>query len=672
MLKESSVKNKTKCPERIFVLSVFGSFRPTFPWALAAPKFGVLVAGSAGTQMLRSVLGVVLFCLGSACYALLGILSQLSKSPDGSYGYSLPSVVLLAEFTKLCISVPGIPWRAMAAAKVEHTDLPQHSCSILQQFREFRMENHLCDVALKSSDGTEHRAHAAVLSAASKDFKNLLGGSFLEAYQVQRGQPVEIAATEAAVSALLDYIYGGQPEVNLEAGLELLRLAEAYDLPKLASAIKAGFRASLDSNSALQILQEAQGLYDLKAACEEKVAADFETCSQHPDFGKLRASQLARILSREDLRVSREEVVLKGIFNWLKVSKDREGSFGMLLQLVDFQSISVENLLRLGRLPVSGLHGDDFHRETTEALRVRQRKRPQSPRDFRPKRRCLQHWSPDLGASTEAPGRQVWPTPAYCLHWHQGAFYLAGFDDVGIRCWTPGSPAADARQVAGPGASVTGINDLGRVREFAIAPTGQIFVADFDNERLVSFHNGVGSLLLDGLPGVPTIFCSPNGVLYVLTAKALQKLEGSRLQTVMILESLPEDLQFWANAMFVTKEEVIYILDDQKHRILRFNPAESFLPVVLGQVPAEHQPILSDLFVTDSGTIYVADEGQRKVLAVRPGNTTLTEVFECPNSWGPVSLVVQDRKLYVSMVDPDDTTSGSVCEYELPPELQLD
>jgi len=41
--------------------------------------------------------------------------------------------------------------------------------------------------------------------------------------------------------------------VNLEAGLELLRLAEAYDLPKLASAIEAGFRTSLDSNATLQV-----------------------------------------------------------------------------------------------------------------------------------------------------------------------------------------------------------------------------------------------------------------------------------------------------------------------------------------------------------------------------------------------------------------------------------
>eukprot|EP00435_Cladocopium_sp_Y103_P025364 s1370_g6.t1 len=549
---------------------------------------------------------------------------------------------------------------AMAAAKVEHTDLPEHSLSILQQFREFWMENHLCDVVLKSSDGAEHRAHAAVLSAASKFFQNLLGGSFAEAARVQRGQPVEIAASKAAVSALLDYIYAGQPEVNLEAGLEILRLAEAYDLPKLASAIEAGFCASLDSSAALKILQVAQGLHDLKAACEEKVAQDFETCSQHPDFGKLRASQLARILRREDLSVSREEVVLKGIFNWLKISKEGDGSLGMLLQLVDFQSISVENLLRLGHLPVPGLNGDDLQREANEALRVRQQKRTQSPPDFRPKRRCLQHWSPDLGASTEVSGRQVLPNPAYSLRCHEGTLYAAGYDG-GIRCWKPGSPEADAQQVAGQGARVTGINDLGEQIDISIAPTGEIFVADYQNCRLVSLHNGSGRLVLDELDEDDKICCSPNGVLYVLTAEALAKLEGSRLQTVLTLESLPADLQFEANAMFVTKEEVIFVVDHWSDRILRFNPAESFKPVVVGKVPAEQHPDLCDLFITEAGTIYVADHGQGKVLAIRPGEADFREVLQCPNPWRPMSLVVQDRSLYVSMVSPGDTTSGAVC-----------
>ena len=83
----------------------------------------------------------------------------------------------------------------MAAVKIQHSDLVQHQVGIVKQFREFWMEDHLCDVVLKSRDGAEHRAHAALLSAASKFFKNLLSGSFLEADRVQRGQPVEIAAS---------------------------------------------------------------------------------------------------------------------------------------------------------------------------------------------------------------------------------------------------------------------------------------------------------------------------------------------------------------------------------------------------------------------------------------------------------------------------------------------
>ena len=558
----------------------------------------------------------------------------------------------------------------MAAVKIEHADLPQHSLGILQQFREFWIENHLCDVVLQSSDGAEHPAHTAVLSATSKFFKSLLGGSFLEADRVQRGQPVEIVASKAAVSALLDYVYGGQPEVNLEAGVELLRLAEAYDLPKLASAIEAGFCASLNSNSALQILQETHGFHALKAACEEKVAEEFEACSQHPGFGKLGVIQLARILKREDLAVSREEAVLKGIFNWLKISKDRDGSLGVLLQLVDFQSISIENLRRLGRLPVPGLNGDSLHREVQDALQAQCRKRSQGQESFRPKRRCLQHWSPGLGASTEAPGQQVLPTPFYALCWHEGALY--GMDvKCNILCWKPGDPPTHVRRVVGEGARVTGIDDLGMDCDFAIAPTGEIFVADHDHRRLVSFHNGSGRLVLDGL--CHNVCCSPNGVLYVLTSEALQKLEGSRLQTVKAFADLPEDLEFVSNAMFATKEEVIYVLDGLKDRVLRFNPAESFEPVVVGEVPAEHHPDLRDLFVTEGGTIYVADHGQRKVFAIRPGDTTFTEVLECSGGLRSTAVLVQNRSLYVSMFtwDTGDRTRG-LYEYKLPPEIQLE
>ena len=564
----------------------------------------------------------------------------------------------------------------MGAVKLDHSDPAEHRAGIMQQLRQFWMDHHLCDVVLKSHDGAEHRAHTAVLSAASAFFKNLLGGSFVEAERVQQKQPVEIAASKEAVSALLDYIYDGQPEVPVEVALELLRLAEAYILPKLASEIEAGIRASLDGSVALQILQEAHGLHSLRAACEDKVAEEFEACSQHPDFLKLSESQLARILKREDLAVSREEAVLNAIFAWHKVSKDRHALLGMLLQHVHFQALSAESLLRLGRATLPGRNGDDLHREVEDALTFR--KRTQSPGAFQSKRRRLQHWSPFFGASAEASGREVLSLPCNSLCWHQGELFAAHLEGHRISSWKPGDPVSLVRPVAGEGAAVTGINDLGRSNLLSISSSGEVFVSDLVNRRILRFQNGSGDLVVGNADIFGPLFCSPSGVLYALSqnGRAVAKLVGSTLETVIASESLPADKQFKAWRVFVTKEEVIYLLDNlnENRRILCINPAESLEPVVVGQIPTEGRSFLHDLFVTDGGTIYVADCHQRKVFAFHPNSPTFTEVLKCPDGFFPLALLVQDRSLYVAMLAPrvdGVPRSGRVYEYLLPPELQL-
>ena len=565
----------------------------------------------------------------------------------------------------------------MGAVKLEHSDPAQHRAGIMQQLRQFWMDDHLCDVVLKSDDGTEHPAHTAVLSAASMFFRNLLGGTFLEAERVRQKQPVEIAASKAAVSALLDYIYDGQPEVSVEVGLELIRLAEAYDLPKLAGAIEAGILACLDSSVALQVLQESHGLHSLRVACEDKVAEDFESCSQHPDFGKLGASQLARILKRDDLVISREEEVVNAIFTWNKISKDGHDCVGMLLQHVDFQLLSIENLLRLGCVTLSGQSGDDLHREVVDALTSRQR--PQSQGSFQPKRRCLQHWSPFLGASPpgiEASGREVLPFVGPSLCWHQGELFAVHWEGHRIVAWKPGEPSTCVRLVAGEGATVTGINDLARFCFLAISPSGEVFVSDWENRRILRFQNGSGDVVVGNADAGP-LFCSPSRVLYVVSRnrRTVQRLVGSTLETVIASESLPADMQFEADRVFVTKEEVIYFVDNLNlnPRILCINAAESLEPVVVAQIPAEGRAFLQDLFVSEGGTIYVADGVQGKVLAFHLSRPTFTEVLQCPDH--PVALLIHDRSLYVSMCVPRSDgqfpDTGKVCEYSFPPELQF-
>ena len=67
---------------------------------------------------------------------------------------------------------------------------------------------------------------------------------------------------------------------------------------------------------------------------------------------------------------------------------------------------------------------------------------------------------------------------------------------MGIAESSDGRVGTDQVQVvAGQGASVNGVNDLGDELHVAVSPVGEIVVGDWKNGRLVSFENGVGKVL---------------------------------------------------------------------------------------------------------------------------------------------------------------------------------
>ena len=211
---------------------------------------------------------------------------------------------------------------------------------------------------------------------------------------------------------------------------------------------------------------------------------------------------------------------------------------------------------------------------------------------------------------------------------------------------------------------------FGLAPHLAISPSGQIFVSDERKQRLFCFHNGTAQM---AKTDVGPLYCSANGVLYMLTknGKRVEKVQDSRLETVVASESLPADMQFQAYDLFVTKEEVIYLVDNlNENRILRIDSADSLEPTVVGRMRAEDQAFLSNLFVTEAGIIFVSDLESRKVFALHPGSPTFTEVWKCPGGLYPRGLLVHDRSLYVSMDKPDGKSFvGKVYEIMLPPDV---
>ena len=387
--------------------------------------------------------------------------------------------------------------------KLRHSKLACHQQGLMQQLRDFWKEGHLCDVVLKSIDGIEHSVHRSVLSAASAALKALLCAPFREAEQIRQGKPIEMAASSGVVGAFVDYIYGGEPDVATMDAVELLRLAGAYGLSCLAQAVEADLQASLDSQLALQLLQETViwGMPDLRLACEEQVAKDFQQSVLTEDFLKLTAKQLQRILQREDLKVSREEVVVEALLTWGKSSEDRQRDMVLMLCHVDFPSLSSSNLKVLCHAAQSwGPSGADWECEVKEALSLhRQQSSSEISRAHSPKRQCLSRWAAGLGASQESDraGKKLTSTVKMCGYnftWHQGGFFFNCTEPTQILSCKSGEE--NLRVVAGESAPINGFNQLQFVWGLVMLPTGEMIAGhgDADEEtQLLSFQDGVGS-----------------------------------------------------------------------------------------------------------------------------------------------------------------------------------
>ena len=136
------------------------------------------------------------------------------------------------------------------------------------------------------------------------------------------------------------------------------------------------------------------------------------------------------------------------------------------------------------------------------------------------------HWSPFLGATNTVAlqGEKCFPYPV-SIYAATKVRLASEFGGSSIVCWKRGDPATQVRR-----AHVSGIHDFGPCR-LAISPSGEIFVADLRNQRILRFENGSGPLVVDNTDAKP-MFCSPNGVLYVVSQRGeeVQKLVGSRLE----------------------------------------------------------------------------------------------------------------------------------------------
>ena len=219
---------------------------------------------------------------------------------------------------------------------------------LLKRLNLQRGQNYLCDITLVANGGKEFKAHRNLLSAASPFFEKLLQSEMKEKEEgVIRFEDI----SELILADILEFIYTGSVEINETNATDLIIVAEYLLIEGLKT--KSGRfleQQQMTSSNCISTLNFAE-----KYRCEELVInstkfmlENFASVAESEEFLSLKAEEVERWISNDEIRLSAEEDVLKIILNWIEHDKsERKDKFRKLFGQVRLVLLSRDSLLTL-------------------------------------------------------------------------------------------------------------------------------------------------------------------------------------------------------------------------------------------------------------------------------------------------------------------------------------
>jgi len=220
-------------------------------------------------------------------------------------------------------------------------DPSQHCQQLTERLDALRRNERFCDVTV-AVKGQEFRANKAVLAAASPFFLSLLEIDMRESNE----QLIRIELEEATASVMEDvlkYIYTGNVSVTEESGHSLIATANYLLLPGLKRAACDFLKENLTTENCVfsYYFADKYQCAELKEKCCEVINSNFSVVMETEDFLNLDKKQVMEWVSSDEVTVSAEDEVFKGIVKWVSHKKnEREIYFLELLRQVRLMSIS--------------------------------------------------------------------------------------------------------------------------------------------------------------------------------------------------------------------------------------------------------------------------------------------------------------------------------------------
>ncbi|CAM9517986.1 unnamed protein product [Laminaria digitata] len=186
----------------------------------------------------------------------------------------------------------------------------------MDRIRDLYDKRLLCDVTLRV-EGEEFRAHKAVL-ACSRTFLGALMVSGMREMEQDEIELKDISAREFKI--LLDYMYNKPISVPSSQVVDLLSLANRYQVEGLKAQMCNALSTYLDHDNACSVFAAADSYQcqGLKMEAFSKIVQHFALTARSEGWAALTKGQLAEVLSSDQVLDCDESVVFDAASRWLQ------------------------------------------------------------------------------------------------------------------------------------------------------------------------------------------------------------------------------------------------------------------------------------------------------------------------------------------------------------------
>lgn len=223
----------------------------------------------------------------------------------------------------------------------------KHSVVLLNQLRKMRETENLTDVVLVA-EGISFPCHRIVLSAFSPYFRVMFTCGLREC----NNREIFLRDTNAeSLALLLNYMYTSDLPLSNANVQEVSIAAFLLQMDDVFARCQLHMTENMDASNCLGVYYYARdlGAEDLADQAQHFLRQNFVHVCQSEEIVELEAHQLGKLLSSDDLNISREETILDVVLRWVRHSPLEEG-----------RSHHLPELLRKVRLP---LINSDYLRE---------------------------------------------------------------------------------------------------------------------------------------------------------------------------------------------------------------------------------------------------------------------------------------------------------------------